>query len=124
MRSVKFMTVLGICVLGLSLIAIAKQNQFGVSDSRNIEITAPTRVGDVLLPQGNYRVSHTMEAQNHIMVFKQLNAKNPAEARVKCQLVPLPQKAVRDELTFLINASNERVLHTLIFKGDSAQHVF
>lgn len=124
MRSLRFVAVLALCALGLTVLAGAKQNKFGVSDSRSIEITAPTRVGNVLLPQGNYKVLHTMEGENHIMVFKQLKTKTPAEARVKCQLVPLAKKADRDEQAFVVNAANERVLHTLVFKGDSAQHVF
>jgi hypothetical protein len=124
MRLLRFVAVLGMCVLGLSLFAVAKQNKFGVADTYKIAFTAPTRVGDVLLPQGNYQVLHTMEGPDHVMVFKQLNSKKPAEARVKCQLVPLPKKAARDEQAFVINAANERVLRTLIFKGDSAQHLF
>jgi hypothetical protein len=124
MRLLRFVAVLGMCVLGLSLFAVAKQNKFGVADTYKIAFTAPTRVGEVLLPQGNYQVLHTMEGPDHVMVFKQLNSKKPAEARVKCQLVPLPKKAVRDEQLFVINAANERVLRTLIFKGDSAQHLF
>lgn len=124
MRSLRVVAVLALCALGLTVFASAKQNKFGVSDSRSIEITAPTRVGNVLLPQGNYKVLHTMEGENHIMVFKQLKTKTPAEARVKCQLVPLAKKADRDEQAFVVNAANERVLHTLVFKGDSAQHVF
>ncbi len=124
MRSFRFVAVLAVCVLALGLFATAKQNQFGVADVRTIEITAPTRVGEVVLPQGVYKVQHTMEAQDHVMVFTQLNTRKPAEARVKCQLVPLTNKAQRDEQSFVINAANERVLHTLVFKGDSAQHVF
>lgn len=124
MRSLRFIAVVAMCVLGLSLLATAKQNKFGVADVRNIEITAPTRVGNVVLPKGTYNVLHTMEGQDHIMVFTQVKTKQPAEARVKCQLVPLPKKAVRDEQAFVINAANERVLHTLVFKGDSAEHVF
>jgi hypothetical protein len=124
MRLLKGIAVLAMCVLGLSLFAVAKANQFGVADSRTIQITAPTRVGDVVLPEGTYRVLHTMQSQDHIMVFTQLHSKKPAEARVKCQLVPLTTKATRDEQAFVINAANERVLHTLVFKGDTAQHVF
>jgi hypothetical protein len=124
MRSVRFVAVLAIFILALSLLASATQNKFGVADSRNIAITAPTRVGGVLLPAGDYKVLHTMEGQDHIMVFKQLRAKKPVEAHVKCQLVPLAKRAERDEQAFVINAANERVLHTLVFKGDSAQHVF
>jgi hypothetical protein len=122
MRSLKVLGVIAICLLALT--AMAKQNKFGVADSRNLSLTAPTLVGDVVLPAGDYKVIHTMEGDNHIMVFKQVNAKNPAEAKVKCQLKPLTQKAPRDEQGFVFNAANQRVLHSMIFKGDSAQHVF
>ena len=124
MRLSRFLAVLGMCVAGLSLLAVAKQNKFGVADSYKIAFTAPTRVGEVLLPQGHYKILHTMEGQDHVMVFKQMNSKKPAEVRAKCQLVPLPKRAGRDEQGFVLNSSNERVLHTLVFKGDLAQHVF
>jgi len=124
MRSLKFLCVITICVLGLSVLAVAGQNQFGVADSHNISFSTPMRVGDVLLPKGEYQVLHTMEGQEHVMVFRQLNTKKPAEARVKCQLQPLSTKAPRTEQSYVLNAANERVLHTLIFRGDSAQHVF
>jgi hypothetical protein len=124
MRFLKVVAVVAMCVLGLSLLASAGENKFGVADSRRITFYEPMRVGDMLLPSGDYQVLHTMDGNNHIMVFKQLNSKRPAEARVQCQLVPLPKKADRTETGYVLNASNERVLHTLIFKGDSAQHVF
>ena len=123
MRSFKVLVVVAMCVLGLSLLAEAK-NQFGVADSRSLTLTAPTLVGEVLLPAGDYKVTHTMEGANHIMVFKQMNTTKPAEARVKCQLVPLAKKATRDEVSFRLNAANQRTLHSMIFKGDTAQHVF
>jgi len=124
MRSLRFVAVIGVCVVALGLVASASQNKFGVADSRTINLTTPARVGGVLLPQGNYKVRHTMEGQDHIMVFRQLDARKPVEARVKCQLVPLTKKADRDEQTFVLNAAKERVLHTLVFRGDTAQHVF
>jgi hypothetical protein len=125
LRSLKFVFMIGVCVFGLNMLARAGQNQFGVADSHNINFSTPMRVGDVLLPQGEYRVLHTMEGQEHVMLFKQLNTtKKPAEARVKCQLVTLATRAQRDEQAYAINASNEHVLHALTFRGDSAQHVF
>ena len=124
MRSQKCLLVIAICVLGLSVLAGAGQNQFGVAGSHDISFSTPIRVGDVLLPKGEYRVLRTMEGQEHVMVFKRLNTKKPVEARVKCQLQPLATKAPRTEQTYAFNAANERVLHTLVFRGDSAQHVF
>jgi len=124
MSSPKYIFVIAICVLGFVVLAGASQNQFGVADSRSISFATPTRVGNVLLPTGDYQVVHTMEGQDHVMVFKQLHSSKPAQARVKCQLVPLTARAGRTEQTYEVNAANERVLHALIFKGDSAQHVF
>ena len=124
MHFIRNLSICVICLLAVTAFANATQNNFGVADSHNLQLTAPTWVGGVLLPQGNYTVQHTMDGQNHIMVFKQLKNKKPAEARANCQLVPLTKKAAQDELQFSENASKERVLHTVIFRGDSAQHVF
>src|ERR1700690_4573364 len=124
MRCLKAVAVVAMCVLGLSLLASAGANKFGVADSRNITFSGPMRVGDTLLPKGDYQVMHTMEGDHHIMVFKQLHTKRPAEARVQCQLVPLQKQARRSETSYVLNAANEQVLHSLIFQGDSAQHVF
>jgi len=101
----------------------AKTNKYGVADVRKVTLSSPTRVGDVLLPQGEYEVRHVMEAENHIMVFKQLGKSNPAEARVKCNLVPLKEKINSDQVIYQ-NAGNVRVLQTLRFRGDLAEHVF
>jgi hypothetical protein len=124
MRLVKVVTVVAMCVLGFGLFAIATVNDLGVANSGRVTFTEPVRVGDTLLPSGDYQVLHTMDGNYHIMVFKQLNTGRTAEARVQCQLVPLPKKATRTETGYVLNASNERVLQSLTFKGDSAQHVF
>lgn len=123
MRVLKIIMLL--VVVALSIIGVqAKENKFGVADVRQVTLSAPTRVGDVLLPEGRYQVRHVMEGEDHIMLFKQLDTPKPAEARVKCNLVSLKTKAKRDEMTYSLNTSNERVLQSLTFGGDSAQHVF
>lgn len=124
MRSLRVVALVALCVLTLATLASAGQNKFGVADSRNLTLTTPTRVGDILLPQGEYRVLHTMEGKNHIMVFKQLNTSKPVEARVKCNLVPLDKRAEKTETNYVLNAANERVLRSMVFEGDSAAHVF
>ena len=126
MRILKALVVLTICVFGLSLLANASHNhnEFGVADHQRITFDNPVRVGDVLLPSGDYRVTHTMEGNDHVMVFRQLNTKKPAEAKVKCHLVPLKEKAERTRKIFEYNAAKEEVLRTLVFQGDMAQHEF
>jgi hypothetical protein len=124
MRALKILTVAMIFVLGMTVLLQAGQNKFGVSNTRKVVFENPVRVGDVLLPKGEYRVLHTMDGDNHIMVFTQQSAKTPAEVRVKCTLVPLTAKASTTERHYVLNASNERVLRELVFRGDTAKHVF
>jgi hypothetical protein len=124
MRVLKITTLVVAVALSLTGLLQAKQNKYGVADVRKITFTAPVRVGQVLLPQGEYEVRHVMEAQSHIMLFRQLGTSKPAEARVKCKLVPLKAKAESDQVIYVLNAANEKVLQTLTFRGDLAQHVF
>ncbi|MBZ5704014.1 MAG: hypothetical protein LAN63_01540 [Acidobacteriia bacterium] len=124
MRFMKVMLMVTVCVLGLSVLASAGQNQFGVADTRQVRFDNPIWVGGTLLPTGNYQVLHTMEGDTHIMVFKQEGGKKPVEVRVKCQLVPLQAKASQTEKIYIYNEKNERVLQALIFRGDTARHQF
>jgi hypothetical protein len=122
----KILKITALCVavvLAVAGLLSAKVNKYGVADVRKVTLTAPTRVGDVLLPQGEYEVRHVMEADNHVMVFKQLGS-GKAEARAKCTLVPLQQKVDRNEAAYRLNAAKERILQTLRFRGDTAEHVF
>ncbi len=126
MRMLRVVGIIAVCVLGTSLLLSAahNHNQYGVADSRQVTFDNPMRVGDVLLPSGEYQVLHTMEGETHVMVFKQQRTKKPFEAKVKCQLVPLAEKADQTAKTYIVNAANERVLQTLVFRGDTAKHVF
>ena len=124
MRNLKNTALSFAVILCLTSMLQAGTNKYGVADVRKVTLTAATRVGDVVLPQGDYEVRHVMEAENHIMVFKQLGTSKPAEARVKCNLVPLKDKVDATQLIYQSNGPNERVLRTLRFKGDLAEHVF
>ena len=81
-------------------------------------------VGSVLLPAGEYEVRHTMQGEDHVMVFRQMLAKTPAEARVKCTMVPVAKPVEQDQVGFTVNAAGQLVLHRLAFKGDRAEHWF
>ena len=113
-----------ICVVVLCVVAIAGQNQFGVANSYQVNFSEKVWVGDTLLPAGDYEIRHVIDGQNHIMVFRQLRVRKPAEVRAPCTLVSLPEKSGDSRKTYALNAANERVLHELIFKGDGAKHVF
>jgi hypothetical protein len=124
MRFMKTMLVVAVCVFGLSVMASAGQNQFGVADTRHVTFESPIWVGETLLPSGNYQVMHTMQGDTHIMVFEQKNVKTPVVSRVKCTLVSLPEKASQSETKYVMNDKNERVLEAMTFRGDKAIHQF
>ena len=99
-------------------------NQFGIADKRQVTFYDPVRVGDTLLPAGDYTVVHQMQGTEHIMVFTQMKKNKPAEAHIKCTLVPLNAPAPQSELGFKTNSANEKLLTRMVFKGDRAAHTF
>ena len=123
MRSIKIAGIV-VTVALLASFAVAGQNQFGVSDTYRVNFTDPVRVAGTLLPSGDYEIRHTMLGQEHVMVFRQLGTRKPVEVKAKCTLVQLPKKAADNQKIYAVNAAKERVLQELVFKGDTAKHVF
>jgi len=122
MRSYRFLVLLA-CVVAMGCLGFAAEKGLGIHDVSRITFVAPMRVGDVVLPAGDYVVRHTMQGEEHIMVFESVKDKSVA-AKAKCTLVPLNAKAGRTESIYQLNAANERVLQELVFRGDTAKHVF
>jgi len=121
MRFLKFVAVAFVCLLAFSLTTTAED--LGTKDVNRVTFNSPIRVGGTLLPAGEYVVRHTMEGSDHVMVFQSLNHKHP-DAKAKCQLVQLGNKADQTRTVYALNADSERVLQELVFDGDSVKHVF
>lgn len=125
MRHMRFAgIVVASCILVLCAFAVAGQNPMGVANRYQVSFTEQVWIADTMLPVGDYEIRHVMEGQDHIMIFRQLKVRKPAEVRAKCTLVPLQEKASDTQKIYTLNAANQRVLHELIFKGDLARHVF
>ena len=98
-----------------------------------LPISSPTRVGDVLLEPGTYRVQHVVEGEDHVVVFNKLpharpgyqySGKGKEVARVKCRLEPLGEKAKHDGMRFGTNAAGETTIEEVHVKGEDVRHVF
>ncbi|HWJ46317.1 MAG TPA: hypothetical protein VNS62_01610 [Candidatus Udaeobacter sp.] len=120
MHSLKVM-LLVVCVLVVVPLAMAGSD-LGIRDTGRVEFSTPTRVAGTLLPAGQYVVRHTMEGQEHVMVFQSVNHKVP-DVKAKCQLVQLAKKASQTSAVYHVSA-DERALQELVFAGDTAKHVF
>jgi hypothetical protein len=114
---------MSLCALVLVTVASAGTKNMGIRDVYHVTFAAPVHIGTTLLPAGDYTIRHEMEGPDHYMVFKE-DGKRGSDIKVKCSLVPLEHKAAQTETIYGLNASNERVLEELVFKGDTAKHVF
>ena len=118
----KRMFVLLLVVLGAATLLMATDNPMaGVALKQQIAFTGPTVVGGTLLPAGDYKITHEMQGTEHVMIFKKIGGK--AEAKAKCNLVPLTEKSKTTEQRYTENAKNERVLVEMTFRGDTSKHV-
>ncbi len=106
----------------LTATGLAEDNKYGIAEKRQVNFSDPVRVGDVLLPAGDYEVRHTIEGENHFMVFKQLGSKKTVTA--KCNLVPVDTPVARTAVGFAVNSAGEYVLRRLAFQGDRAERLF
>lgn len=123
MRLLKVVCALALGVFAMTLLARARENSLGISDVSHVTFAAPVRVGTTLLPAGTYTIRHVMEGQEHVMIFR-LDGSKATEVKTKCTLTQLGKKANQNQTIYEVNASNERVLRELVFRGDSAKHVF
>jgi hypothetical protein len=105
-------------LLGLGTMIWAQQAA-GFKGTRTVTLSEQARVGTELLPAGEYKLTHTMEGAEHMMVFK--NGKQ--EYRVKCNMEPLQAKANNTQFFYHNDASGQRVLEAMVFQGDTVRHV-
>ena len=105
-------------LLGLGVMVWAQQPA-GFKGTRTLTLSEQAKVGAQVLPAGEYKVTHTMDGAEHIMVFKQAKQ----EYRVKCNLEPLNAKADATQAWYEADASGQRVLQAIVFRGDTVKHV-
>ncbi|HLZ40021.1 MAG TPA: hypothetical protein VKQ11_03620 [Candidatus Sulfotelmatobacter sp.] len=118
----RFVKLLGVLLFAFAVVAMAGENKLGVREVNHVKFDATIRVGTTVMPAGEYVVRHTMQGEEHVMVFRHEQTRD--EFKVKCTLVPLTQKAEQTHTVYTVNAANERVLQEMVFRGDTAKHVF
>ena len=117
----RFLRWMGFLLCVCSLMAMAGENKLGVKDSYRVKFDTAVRIGTASLPAGQYVVRHTMQGEEHMMVFQRQDSKD--EFKVKCTLVRLERKAEQTQTVYQL-AGNDRIVQEMIFRGDTAKHVF
>jgi len=121
MRFLKFSGVVLACLFAFGLAAVGEDP--GTHDVNRVSFADPINVAGILLPPGEYVVRHVMQGPDHFMVFQSVSHKH-ADVKAKCQLVQLGNKADQTRTVYDLNPAKERVLQELVFRGDTAKHVF
>lgn len=103
----------------LGLTALAADPGFGIGKTRNITFSSATKVGDMVLPAGEYKVQHLLEGETHLLVFKTTD--NKEKVRVKCTMQKLDKKSP-NTLSEMKTIDNQNVLTGLVFSGDTYRH--
>lgn len=111
-----------ICLLILATVAVAKDNKLGIHEVSNFRFETQVHIGANVLPAGDYVIRHTMQGEEHIMVFKRQGGGE--EVKVKCTLVALPKSSPQTQAVYQMSAGNKKVLQELVFRGDTSKHVF
>src|SRR5579864_1732643 len=113
---------IGLFLLAFSSAVVSGPNHLGIADVRQITFSTPVRIGTTLLPAGDYEVRHTMQGDEHIMVFTSRKGKGES-VKAKCNLVSLPGKSGQTQTVYEVNSDHEKVLREMVFRGDTAKHV-
>jgi hypothetical protein len=118
----RFLKGISVVVLALCALALASEkNSLGIHNVASVTFETAVRVGTTVIPAGEYTVRHTMDGQDHVMTFEHKGKKDVY--KVKCTLVALEHKASQDQQLIEVSGK-EPVLRELVFRGDTAKHVF
>ena len=90
--------------------------------SKSLKLEASVRAGSVVLPAGEYKVTHEMQGTQHILVLA-LYGKGRQTFRLPCSMEPLPKAATQNEQHYRYDGK-EKILTGLVFTGDKVFHTF
>ena len=116
-KKIAILAIIAVFLVGLT--ALAADPGFGIGKTRTITFSNSTKVGDVVLPAGDYRVQHLMDGDTHLLVFKTTD--NKEKVRVKCTMQKLDKKAP-NTLSEMKTVDNQNILTGLVFSGDTYRH--
>jgi hypothetical protein len=103
------------------MLAADKPATPGVGKTHDVTLHWQARVGNLVLPAGDYRVQHVMEGDKHIMVFT--NSKGQ-KSRLECTMVKLERKSAIDSVEYTTAPNGERILTAMTFRGETFEHKF
>ena len=97
--------------------------QIKVGKTGDMRFDEETRVGDLVLPPGEYRFVHRVAGEDHFVQFVRAG-KSTQLGGVKCQLEPLAKKASRTAVFATEEGGGARRITRIEVAGENVAHVF
>ena len=127
-----FLLALSIVVSGLFLLGVAyataeesPHHQIKVGKTGAMRLDQETRIGEIVLPPGEYRFVHRVEGGDHYVHFSKAKRTghdvHPGE--VRCQLEALSKKASQTAITTMDEGGTRRITRIEV-AGENVAHVF
>ena len=114
-------------------LAAAQDQVIKVGKKADIELSQETKVGEIVLMPGHYRIQHRVSGSDHFVQFLQykghrtITSRGPATevavGEIKCTLEPLAQKANQTAVHTIIDSGVRKVIRIEV-RGEQIAHVF
>ena len=104
-----------------------------VNDQAEVKFSSDTRVGDLSLKRGKYRLKHVVEGEEHFIAFTRIDqpgkqadsaTANQEALRARCKLEPLSKPAKHTEFYTAVSVRGDRTVERLQVQGENVKHVF
>lgn len=112
------------CLFSSLALAAEHEHMMKVGKKGEVVFSAPTKVGDLTLKPGTYRVQHRVEGEQHFIRFEALGASGtPGPGEVQCKVEPLSKKVSQTAVYTTTEDTGSRVTKVEI-GGENVAHVF
>ncbi len=106
-------------LLGLTTLAAGQS-----IETREVTFLTPVQIAGTPFAPGTYRITHSMEGQDHVLVLTSNGSKKPHPRKVRCHVKSLPKKSAYSEQRFVEDSSGKRTITSMVFEGDEQEYVF
>ena len=132
---------IGLALLVISLVAAQRtpaqhsRDHKAVSDWKTgmLRLDEPVWVGNVRLKDRMYHVTHVIEGDKHLLVFKSVTLRAGYQegfmwegdevVRVECRVEPVTKSVSNTKVLFGKNAAGERVIEEIQIAGEKVKHL-
>lgn len=130
----RYLGVMIATIIALGTVSFAQSNPVKIGKTGHFTLKRETRVGDAVLPVGDYEVRHRRSANGHFIEFTRVTEDPTAEAQTLSPYdwevvaeVPCTMQSLKEPATttyVALSGGTDGHLNSLKIRGESVVHVF